>query len=169
MLDPRAFSSILREQAAASVRLEHFRTVGEYGGRNREEVFGAQTRQTREQRGLPVLGCEREMRPAGSLECFARPFHTMPAALRVHSCRRETPVVSCAFLLHIPPWNWRALQTSPQGFLTQSVLDQVRVSLQLSRCLKHAFSVFIIANSDRVTHSRQKDLAIPDFAGFRSF
>ncbi len=93
----------------------------------------------------------------------------MPAALRAHSCRRETPVVSCVFLLHIPPWNWRTLQTSRQGFATQSVLDQVRVSLQLSRCLKDAFSVFIIANSDRVTHGRQKDLAIPDFAGFRSF
>ena len=93
----------------------------------------------------------------------------MPAVLREHSCRPEKPVVSCAFLLRIPPWNWHALETGPQGFLTQSVLDQVLVSPQLSRYLKHAFSVFIIANSDRVTHGRQKDLAISDFSGFRGF
>src|SRR5258707_10487956 len=49
------------------------------------------------------------------------------------------------------------------------VLDQVWVSPQLSFCLKGAFPVFTIANSDRVAHGRQKDLAIPDFSRFCCF
>src|SRR6266436_5383072 len=160
---------MLQEQPPASVRLEHSRTAKEYRGRNRGRVFAAQTHQSREQQSLPVLNCEREMRPAGPLECYARPFHIMPAALRAHSRRRETPVVSCFFLHHISPWNWRTLQASPQGFAAQSVLDQARISPRLSCFLKSVFPVFTIANSDRVTHGRQKDLAIPDFPRFCCF
>src|SRR6266576_9698 len=169
ILDPREFSLILQEQPQASVPLEHSQTGRECRRRNRGKVFDGQTRQSREGRGLRVPGCERVMRLAGPVEYFARPFHTTPAVLRVHSRRRETPAVSSVSLTRIAHGTGKTLPTRPQGFPPQSALDQVWLSLQLSRCLKHAFPVFVIANSDRVTDGRQKDLAIPDLAGLRSF
>src|SRR6266436_298609 len=52
---------------------------------------------------------------------------------------------------------------SPVGFGSSPGLAAVVI------CLKGAFPVFTIANSDRVTHGRQKDLAIPDFSRFCCF